>query len=126
MNATVADARIVTNDKGETCVQYAIVVSLLGEVCSKMCNACGVATSHRGDVTCFSVYRSFREFYELQTRLVEEFPNAEGLPTLPGRTLFRSYDPRFISARRSSLRRLESRVDASLPGAAREFVYSFQ
>ena len=104
ISATVADARVVTNPDGETCVQYAIVVSMISEVCSKMCISCGVNTNHRGDLRCFAVYRGFREFHDLQTRLAEEFPHAEGLPSLPSRTLFRSYDPRFISDRRASLR----------------------
>jgi hypothetical protein len=105
VSATVADARVVTTVKGETCVQYAIVISMLSESVAKMLHACELLANHRGDVRCFAVYRGFREFRDLQMRLKEEFPNAEGLPSLPHRTLFRSYDPRFISARRANLRK---------------------
>ncbi len=111
----MADARIVTNEDGNTCVQYAIVISLLGEACSRLCNACGLTTSHRGDIRCFAVYRGFSEFHDLQSRLSEEFPNAEGMPSLPARTLFRSYDPRFISSRRASLRTYVAVASYALP-----------
>lgn len=102
--ATVADARVVTTPSGETCVQYAVVVSLLGDVCSKLLNVCGVTSNHRGDVRCFAVYRGYRDFRALQASIEQEFPNMQGGPSLPGRTIMRSQDPKFISDRRTGLR----------------------
>ena len=104
MVATVADARVVTTPSGETCVQYAVVVSLLGDVCSKLLNVCGVTSNHRGDVRCFAVYRGYRDFRALQASIEQEFPNMQGGPSLPGRTIMRSQDPKFISDRRTGLR----------------------
>ncbi len=104
VTATVADARVVTAPSGHTCVQYTVVVSLLGDVCAKMLNVCGVASNHRGDVRCFAVHREYHEFRALQAAIEAEFPKMEGCPSLPGRTLLRSQDPKFISDRRSGLR----------------------